>query len=115
MSPRYVPDRGHLIWLNFNPQLGHEQTGRRPAMVLSPARYNGTTDLAIICPITSRVKGYPFEVRISARTVSGVVLADAVRSVDWVQRKAEFIEAAPPEALIKTFQTLCRLIDPYEL
>lgn len=79
-----APDRGDLVWLNFSPQAGHEQAGHRPALVLSPERYNGRSSVALFCPITSRVKGYPFEVALPpAGKITGVVLADQVRSLDW--------------------------------
>ncbi|MBN1534480.1 MAG: endoribonuclease MazF [Spirochaetes bacterium] len=91
MVAPYVPGRGDLIWLDFTPQAGHEQRGRRPALVLSPREYNGTVGLALVCPVTSKIKGYPFEVPISNRKVTGVVLADQVRSLDWASRHATFI------------------------
>ena len=83
----YVPDTGEIVWLNFTPQVGHEQAGRRPALVLSPAAYNGKTGLAICCPMTTQVKNYPFEVLITGSPPS-VVLADQVKSLDWRIRKA---------------------------
>jgi mRNA interferase MazF len=87
-----VPDRGDAIWITLDPQAGHEQAGRRPALVLSPASYNEKVGLALLCPITSQVKGYPFEVPIPAGlTVSGVILADQVKSLDWRVRRAERI------------------------
>jgi mRNA interferase MazF len=96
MARRYVPDRGDAVWITFNPQAGHEQTGRRPALVLSPASYNGKVGLAILCPITSQVKGYPFEVAAPAGSrLGGVMLADRVKSLDWRIRKAEFICKLP--------------------
>lgn len=89
MVSRYVPARGDLVWLNFTPQAGHEQAGHRPALVLSPTVYNGRTGLMLCCPITSQVKGYPFEVTLNADSaVRGAVLCDQVRSVDWRARKA---------------------------
>lgn len=92
----YVPDRGDIVWLDFNPQAGREQANRRPALVLSPAAYNGKVRLAVVCPITTKVKGYPFEVTIpEGLPVSGVVLADQVKSLDWQVRKAEFICKVP--------------------
>jgi len=88
---RYVPQRGDIVWLSFHPRAGHEQAGRRPALVLSPALYNGKVGLALFCPVTSRVKGYPFEVTLPAGlVVSGVVLSDQVKSLDWRARRAEF-------------------------
>ena len=92
MARRYVPARGDAVWITFNPQAGHEQAGRRPALVLSPSSYNGKVGLAILCPITSQIKGYPFEVTIpSGSKLGGVILADQVKSLDWRFRKAEFI------------------------
>jgi mRNA interferase MazF len=92
----YVPDRGDAVWLNFNPQTGHEQAGRRPALVLSPAAYNRRVGLAIFCPITTQVKGYPFEVLIpDGLKVSGAVLSDQVKSLDWKIRNIKFIVRTP--------------------
>lgn len=86
---RYVPDRGDVVWLNFTPQAGHEQAGHRPALVLSPAAYNGKTGLMLCCPITSRVKGYPFEVPLDpVAGARGVILSDQVKSLDWKARQA---------------------------
>ncbi|MBI2540834.1 MAG: endoribonuclease MazF [Deltaproteobacteria bacterium] len=92
MARRYVPARGDAVWITLNPQAGHEQAGRRPALVVSPTSYNGKVGLAVLCPITSQVKGYPFEVMIpSGLKVGGVVLSDQVKSLDWRMRRAEFI------------------------
>lgn len=86
------PDRGDLVWLSFDPQTGHEQKGRRPAIVLSPKAYNQKVGLALMCPVTNRIKGYPFEVRLPDRCeVLGVVLSDQVKSLDWRARKAEIV------------------------
>lgn len=109
----YVPDRGDAIWLQFNPQAGHEQAGRRPALVLSPAAYNGRVGLAILCPITNQVKGYPFEVPIpSDVAVSGAVLSDQAKSLDWRVRKAEYICTLPVEVVRAVLQRLATLLDP---
>jgi mRNA interferase MazF len=90
VSSAYVPDGGDLIWLTFDPQAGHEQAGRRPALVLSPKVYNQKSSLALVCPVTNQAKGYPFEVPIpSGHGVKGVILADHVKSVDWKARRAE--------------------------
>jgi mRNA interferase MazF len=87
----YVPDAGDLVWLTFDPQAGHEQRGRRPALVLSPRLYNGKTGLAIACPVTSQAKGYPFEVPLpTSGKITGVVLADHVKNLDWQARRAVF-------------------------
>jgi mRNA interferase MazF len=86
----YVPDRGDIVWLNFTPQAGHEQAGHRPALVLSPAQYNGASGLMLCCPMTTQVKAYPFEVPVDVLGgQSGVVLADQVKSVDWKARRAQ--------------------------
>ncbi|WP_200870662.1 MULTISPECIES: type II toxin-antitoxin system PemK/MazF family toxin [Deinococcus] len=96
----YVPERGHLVWLNFTPHAGHEQGGRRPALVLTPASYNGLTGLMIAAPVTSRVKGYPFEVSLPEDgAVRGVILSDHARSLDWRARQAEFAALAPEAVL----------------
>lgn len=87
MPKPYVPEAGHIVWLQFDPQAGHEQAGHRPALVLSPATYNGKTGLMVCCPMTTRAKGYPFEVGI-AGDQPGVVLADQVKSLDWRVRRA---------------------------
>ncbi|WP_257554672.1 endoribonuclease MazF [Sphingobium sp. CFD-2] len=83
----YVPDIGDIVWLEFDPQAGHEQAGHRPALVLSPEKYNGLRGMMICCPMTSRIKGYPFEV-VESRTPPSVVLADQVKSLDWRARRA---------------------------
>ena len=87
----YVPSRGDIVWMNFTPQTGHEQAGHRPALVVSPREYNAITSLALCCPITSQVKGYPFEVALPADlSINGVVLADQIKSLDWKARRARF-------------------------
>lgn len=97
MTTSYVPDRGHLVWLSFSQQRGREQAGRRPALVLSPRNYNQRAGLAIACPITSRVKGYPFEVEVAGvASISGAILVDHLRSLGWRSRKAERIGDVPP-------------------
>jgi mRNA interferase MazF len=95
---RYVPDAGDIAWLEFDPQAGHEQAGHRPALVLSPAAYNGRTGLMICCPLTTRIKGYPFEVRLAGNPAS-VVLADQVRNLDWRARRATRKGRASPGEL----------------
>lgn len=112
VETRYVPDRGHIVWLAFSPQAGHEQAGHRPALVLSPESYNDKTSLALLCPITSRVKGYPFEVALpSDGMVTGVVLADQLRSLDWRARHARFATDAPPHVLSEVREKLAVLLD----
>lgn len=92
MRREYVPERGDIVWLDFDPQAGREQSKTRPALVLSPASYNGKVGLAVVCPITSQVKDYPFEVLIpTGLPVNGVILSDHVKSLDWQVRNAQFI------------------------
>jgi len=103
----YVPERGDVVWITLNPQAGHEQAGRRPAVVLSPRSYNGKVGLAILCPITSQVKGYPFEVQIpSGLEVRGAILADQVKSLDWRAREAELMCTLPAEATAEVLQKI---------
>src|SRR5260370_34631144 len=98
MNRRYVPDAGDVVWLNFTPQAGHEQAGRRPALAVSPAAYNGKTSLMLCCPMTTQIKNYPFEVRI-AGTPPSAVLADQVKSLDWGYRKATRKGLVSPQEL----------------
>jgi mRNA interferase MazF len=94
----FLPERRHALWLSLNPTLGHEQGGRRPVIVLSPGFYNKRSGLLVACPITSRVKGYPFEVAIpEGLPVSGVILADQLRSLDWNARTIELIGTLPDD------------------
>ena len=110
-SRRRAPDRGDVVWITFTPQAGHEQAGRRPAVILSPAAYNAKVGLALLCPITSQVKGYPFEVAMPAGLpVSGVVLSDQVKSLDWRVRQAERICVLPSTAVIEVLQRLGALL-----
>ena len=107
----YIPDRGDIVWLNFTPQAGHEQAGHRPALVLSPASYNGKTRLMLCCPITNQIKRYPFEVVLSDEsTVSGAVLADQVRSLDWKARQAKKKSKASNEVVEATLGLVRALI-----
>ena len=108
----YVPERGDVVWITFNPQAGHEQAGRRPAVVLSPKAYNGKVGLAILCPITTQVKGYPFEVLIpDGLPVNGVILSDQVKSLDWKVRNAEKACSLPEETMKKVLQRVKALIE----
>ncbi len=95
----YHPERGDVVWLDFDPQLGHEQAGKRPALVFSPVDYNQRVGLALIFPITSQTKGYPFEVPIQLSKIKGVVLSAQVKNLDWKARQIQFIEKAPQEIL----------------
>ena len=87
----YIPERGDVVWLNFNPQSGHEQKGKRPAIVISPKEYNEKTGLGLFCPMTSKIKDYPFEVKIENEKAGGVILSDQIKSLDWKTREIEFI------------------------
>ncbi len=106
MVAKYTPDRGDIVWLNFTPQSGHEQKGKRPAIVLSPKEYNRKVGLAILCPITSKEKGYPFEVKIKTKKISGVILSDQVKNLDWKAREAEFIVKASEDQIAETLEKL---------
>jgi mRNA interferase MazF len=107
----YVPSRGDVVWLQFNPQVGHEQAGRRPALVVSPDAYNRKVGLALLCPITSRIKGYPFEVLLPDRLkVKGVVLSDRVKSLDWRAREAELICKLPDAEMNEVLKRLRALV-----
>jgi len=110
-SRAYAPGRGDIVWISLHPQAGHEQTGRRPALILSPAVYNRQVGLALLCPITRQIKGYPFEVRLpEGLPVSGVVLADQVKSLDWRIRQAERIGKVSEEILGEVFTKLMPLL-----
>ena len=107
----YIPDAGDLVWLTFDPQAGHEQRGRRPALIVSPRIYNSKARLTIACPITSHVKGYPFEVRLPpGGAISGVVLADHVKNLDWHARRVVFEGKAPTETLTDVRERLRALL-----
>ncbi|MBI3455738.1 MAG: endoribonuclease MazF [Candidatus Rokubacteria bacterium] len=111
----YIPSRGDLVWLQFNPQAGHEQAGRRPALVISPSSYNRRVGLAVCCPVTSQVKGYPFEVLLPAGLgVEGAVLSDQIKSLDWRVRKARRIGSVPADVLHETVGKILALVDPDE-
>jgi mRNA interferase MazF len=107
----YVPGRGDVVWITLDPQAGHEQRGRRPALVLSPSAYNGKVGLALLCPITNQVKGYPFEVALpDGLPVSGVVLADQVKTLDWNARQCVRIGAIPEEVVVQVLRRLNTLL-----
>jgi mRNA interferase MazF len=109
---KYIPGRGDLVWLQFNPHAGHEQSGKRPAIVLSPKAYNRKTGLLIACPVTNRTKGYPFEVVLpEGKPVTGVVLSDHVKSLDWRARKAAFICKTKPEITEEILAKLTTLLE----
>jgi len=108
---KYIPEQGDAVWINMNHQAGHEQAGRRPAIVLSPSSYNSKVGLAIFCPLTNQIKGYPFEVIIpSGLKVTGAVLSDQVKSLDWKIRNTEFYDKVPDTVIIEIFKKLGTLL-----
>ncbi len=110
MAPRYVPEAGDIVWLRFSPQAGHEQAGQRPALVISRAAYNRKTSLMLCCPMTTQVKGYPFEVLLAGNRPSAV-LADQVKSLDWVERKAKYKGKAKPVELATVRAKIIALVE----
>jgi len=114
VKPRaYVPECGDVVWITLNPQAGREEAGRRPALVVSPQSYNAKVGLAIFCPVTSQIKGYPFEVLIPAGLpVTGAILSDQVKSLDWRARKAELICALPARTISQVLEKLATLLAP---
>jgi mRNA interferase MazF len=108
----YIPRRGDIVWLDFKPQTGREQDGRRPAVVLSNSSYNKIVGLAVFCPITSKVKNYPFEVPLPEKSdVQGVILADQIKSLDWKQRNAGFIAKLDDQILEKVLALVGKIIE----
>jgi mRNA interferase MazF len=111
-SREYVPERGDVVWINLDPQEGREQAGRRPALVLSAARYNRRVGLAVVCPITSQVKGYSFEVAVpEGEKVSGVILSDQVKSLDWRRRQSSFICSLSDEVVFEVCDNIAGLLE----
>jgi mRNA interferase MazF len=107
----YIPRYGDAVWISLNPQTGHEQAGRRPALVISPESFNNKTGLAIFCPITNQIKGYPFEVIIpKGFPVSGAVLSDEVKNLDWRARNIEFVCALPGKTIAEVLMKLGKLL-----
>ncbi len=108
----WVPQRGDAVWIDLQPQAGHEQRGRRPALVLSPSAYNAKVGLALLCPITSQVKGYPFEVLIPpGLPVAGAILSDQVKSLDWRARNAKLLCCLPGAVVDETLSKLGALLE----
>ena len=106
----YVPDRGDVVWVDFNPAKGREQAKTRPAIVISPKSYNQKTGLAIMCPVTSVKKGYPFEVVVKDKKVFGVILSDHLRSLDWQERNTKFIAKSKSGVIQEVQEKLLLLI-----
>ncbi len=112
MPSPYCPKRGDVVWITFNPQASHEQAGHRPALVISPESYNRKAGLALMCPITSQVKGYPFEVSVPhGYKIDGVILADQVKNLDWKARKSTYCSTLPHETIHNVLNRLGTLID----
>jgi mRNA interferase MazF len=112
-TTRYTPERGDVVWLDFDPQTGHEQAGRRPALTVSAGDYNARVRLGVFCPITQQAKAYAFEVRLPAGAkVKGVVLSDQVRNLDWHERRAKFICKVPEQIVQEVLEKLLALLDP---
>jgi len=110
-SQNYIPQCGDVVWITLNPQAGHEQAGRRPAVVISPLNYNSKVGLAILCPITNQTKGYPFEVLLpDGLPIAGAILSDQVKSLDWRARNAELICTLPHETISEVLQKLGTLL-----
>lgn len=107
----YTPDRGDIVWFDFNPQLGHEQRGRRPALVLSHKAYNEKIGLCIFCPITSKEKAYPFEVKVMGKHINGCVLSDQIKSLDWKVRNIEYMEKIDKALLIEVVKKVKIIIE----
>jgi mRNA interferase MazF len=107
----YIPERGDIIWLDFDPRLGHEQSGHRPALVVSPASYNGLVGLALVFPITRQTKNYAFEIELSGNKVDGIILADQIMNAAWRERGARLIEKAGPRTLSAAVERLMLLLD----
>ena len=112
MAQAYLPDRGDIVWLDFTPQAGREQAGRRPALVVSPAPYHRKSQLMLVCPITNQIKGYPYEVQLPpGLEASGVVLSDHLKSMDFKARRAKFICQAPHAVVVETLAKLTTLLN----
>ena len=111
VTKNYIPDRGDIVWLNFDPQSEHEQKEKRPAIVISPKEYNEKVGLGLFCPMTSKVKNYPFEVKIDNEKISGVILSDQIKSLDWKTREIEFIVHESSEKLEEIINKINTLIN----
>ena len=110
VTKKYIPEQGDIVWVDFNPTKGHEQQCKRPAIILSRKEYNKATGLAVVCPVTSQVKGYPFEVVVNTEKIQGAILADQVRSIDWKDRKVSFIIKCNTPLLGEVKEKLATLI-----
>lgn len=111
VKKRYIPEKGDLVWLEFNPQAGHEQNGHRPAICISQKLYNQKTGMALFCPVTSQIKGYPFEVVLTGHSINGCILSDQVKNLDYNQRKCTYIEKASPLEISQVVENLKLMIE----
>ncbi|MDD5544276.1 MAG: endoribonuclease MazF [Acidobacteriia bacterium] len=115
MDAARAPERGDVVWLHFNPQAGSEQAGHRPALVISPRVYNQRVGLALVCPITSRIKGYPFEVELpQGMEIEGAILCDQIKSLDWRVRNAKRTGSVPASIMQEVTARILSLVDPQE-
>ena len=110
VTKKYIPDARDIVWVDLDPTKGREQSKTRPALVMSPVAYNKKTGLALMCPITSVIKGYPFEVALNDKKVEGVVLADHIKSLDWTVRNVRFVSKASPKVIQKVSNKLSLLL-----
>jgi len=110
VKTRSIPDRGDVVWIDFDPQKGHEQANRRPAIVLSSRSYNERSGLLLACPITSKIKGYPFEVKIEDGKITGAILANQIRSFDWRARRTKIIQRIQPKLLIEVRECILQML-----
>lgn len=111
VTAKYIPERGDIIWLNFDSAKGHEQRGDRPAFVISPRSYNEKTDMALVCPITSSIKSYPLEELLETKELTGAILVDQIRCVDWSERNASFIVKTEPDLLQRVLRKVRMLTE----
>ena len=107
----YIPEQGDIVWLDFDPQLGHEQTGNRPALVMTPKFYNVKSGLCLFVPITSKVKGYPFEIKVNTQKIDGVALSDQIKSLDFKSRNVKFCDKLDDEAYDKIAKIVTKLLE----
>ncbi|MDR1997719.1 MAG: endoribonuclease MazF [Candidatus Margulisbacteria bacterium] len=107
----YIPERGDIVWLNFNPQVGHEQRGHRPAVVISPKAYNAKIGLGLFCPITNQEKNYPFEVKLNKKEITGVILSDQIKSLDWTKRDIKFSSRLTKAEIMEVINKISVLIN----
>ena len=110
VKKKYSPERGDIVRINFNPQSGHEQKGKRPAVVISPKEYNEKVGLGLFCPITSKIKNYPFEIKIENKKIDGIILSDQIKSLDWKTREIEFITKITPEKIDEVINKISVLL-----